>query len=78
MDRLESRFDRSTVKRIRMNCQCGYGMGMDEKYQRGPRYLPDENHSPRLHLEIRTHSFKCHRAAFLNAALISIKMDWLF
>lgn len=29
MNRLENRFDRSTVKRIRMNCQCGYGM--DEK-----------------------------------------------
>ncbi|MBU3186196.1 DUF6144 family protein [Clostridium estertheticum] len=29
MNRLESNFDRSTVKQIRMNCQCGYGM--DEK-----------------------------------------------
>jgi hypothetical protein len=29
MSRLENRFDRSSVKRIRMNCQCGYGM--DEK-----------------------------------------------
>jgi hypothetical protein len=27
--RLESQFDQSTVKQIRMNCQCGYGM--DEK-----------------------------------------------
>ena len=26
MNRLENRFDRSTVKQIRMNCQCGYGM----------------------------------------------------
>jgi predicted hydrocarbon binding protein len=26
MRRLEERFDISTVKRIRMNCQCGYGM----------------------------------------------------
>lgn len=26
MSRLEERFDRPTVKRIRMNCQCGYGM----------------------------------------------------
>lgn len=30
MNRLENRFDRSAVKQIRMNCQCGYGM--DEKY----------------------------------------------
>ena len=29
MKRLEDRFDRPTVKQIRMNCQCGYGM--DEK-----------------------------------------------
>ena len=29
MSRLENFFDRSTVKQIRMNCQCGYGM--DEK-----------------------------------------------
>ena len=29
MNRLENHFDRSTVKQIRMNCQCGYGM--DEK-----------------------------------------------
>jgi len=29
MRRLEERFDISTAKRIRMNCQCGYGM--DEK-----------------------------------------------
>lgn len=29
MQRLEDSFDKSTVKRIRMNCQCGYGM--DEK-----------------------------------------------
>jgi predicted hydrocarbon binding protein len=29
MKRLEERFDRATVKRIRMNCQCGYGF--DEK-----------------------------------------------
>lgn len=29
MNRLEKRFDSSTVKQIRMNCQCGYGM--DEK-----------------------------------------------
>ncbi|MCB2300015.1 DUF6144 family protein [Clostridium tagluense] len=29
MNRLESNFDRSTVKQIRMNCQCRYGM--DEK-----------------------------------------------
>jgi len=26
MKRLEKRFDPFTVKRIRMNCQCGYGM----------------------------------------------------
>jgi predicted hydrocarbon binding protein len=26
MNRLENRFDRSAVKGIRMNCQCGYGM----------------------------------------------------
>ena len=26
MNRLERHFDRSTVKQIRMNCQCGYGM----------------------------------------------------
>ena len=30
MKRLEERFDGSTVKQIRMNCQCGYGM--DEKF----------------------------------------------
>lgn len=30
MSRLEKRFDRSTVKQIRMNCQCGYAM--DDKY----------------------------------------------
>jgi len=30
MKRLEESFDISTLKRIRMNCQCGYGM--DEKY----------------------------------------------
>ncbi|HNX65348.1 MAG TPA: DUF6144 family protein [Bacteroidales bacterium] len=30
MRRLEESFDLSTLKRIRMNCQCGYGM--DEKY----------------------------------------------
>ena len=30
MKRLEERFDLSTVKQIRMNCQCGYGM--DEKF----------------------------------------------
>ena len=30
MKRLEERFDGPTVKRIRMNCQCGYGM--DEKF----------------------------------------------
>jgi len=29
MSRLENRFDSATVKQIRMNCQCGYGM--DEK-----------------------------------------------
>lgn len=29
MKRLEEKFDTSTVKKIRMNCQCGYGM--DEK-----------------------------------------------
>lgn len=29
MERLESKFDSRTVKKIRMNCQCGYGM--DEK-----------------------------------------------
>lgn len=29
MQRLESKFERSTIKNIRMNCQCGYGM--DEK-----------------------------------------------
>jgi len=29
MKRLEDNFDKSTVKKIRMNCQCGYGM--DEK-----------------------------------------------
>jgi len=29
MRRLESKFDAGTVKKIRMNCQCGYGM--DEK-----------------------------------------------
>ena len=29
MKRLENHFDRSDIKRIRMNCQCGYGM--DEK-----------------------------------------------
>jgi len=29
MKRLEKRFDPSSVKKIRMNCQCGYGM--DEK-----------------------------------------------
>ena len=29
MSRLENRFDNATVKQIRMNCQCGYGM--DEK-----------------------------------------------
>lgn len=31
MDRLERHFDRCTVKQIRMNCQCGYGM--DEKLE---------------------------------------------
>lgn len=31
MNRLENHFDRSAVKQIRMNCQCGYGM--DEKYE---------------------------------------------
>lgn len=31
MNRLASHFDRSTVKQIRMNCQCGYGM--DEKLE---------------------------------------------
>jgi len=31
MNRLENHFDRSTVKQIRMNCQCGYGM--DEKLE---------------------------------------------
>lgn len=29
MERLESKFDYETIKKIRMNCQCGYGM--DEK-----------------------------------------------
>ena len=29
MQRLESKFDYDIVKKIRMNCQCGYGM--DEK-----------------------------------------------
>ena len=29
MKRLEDNFDKPTVKKIRMNCQCGYGM--DEK-----------------------------------------------
>lgn len=29
MKRLENRFDQPTLKKIRMNCQCGYGM--DEK-----------------------------------------------
>jgi predicted hydrocarbon binding protein len=29
MKRLENNFDKTTLKRIRMNCQCGYGM--DEK-----------------------------------------------
>ncbi len=29
MKKLEDNFDKSTIKRIRMNCQCGYGM--DEK-----------------------------------------------
>lgn len=27
MKRLEENFDKSTIKKIRMNCQCGYGMG---------------------------------------------------
>ena len=31
MSRLEDQFDRSTVKQIRMNCQCGYGM--DDKLE---------------------------------------------
>ena len=31
MQRLESHFDKSTVKQIRMNCQCGYGI--DEKLE---------------------------------------------
>ncbi|HWP98685.1 MAG TPA: DUF6144 family protein [Syntrophomonadaceae bacterium] len=31
MNRLENHFDRSAVKQIRMNCQCGYGL--DEKYE---------------------------------------------
>jgi predicted hydrocarbon binding protein len=31
MGRLESCFDKSAVKQIRMNCQCGYGM--DEKLE---------------------------------------------
>lgn len=31
MNRLENHFDMSTVKQIRMNCQCGYGM--DEKLE---------------------------------------------
>ncbi len=31
MNRLENHFDRATVKQIRMNCQCGYGM--DEKLE---------------------------------------------
>jgi len=31
MKRLEKRFDPSTVKKIRMHCQCGYGM--DEKLE---------------------------------------------
>ncbi len=31
MNRLENQFDRSSVKQIRMNCQCGYGM--DEKLE---------------------------------------------
>lgn len=30
MKRLEDNFDKSTIKKIRMNCQCGYGM--DEKF----------------------------------------------
>lgn len=31
MKRLESKFDKAAVKKIRMNCQCGYGM--DEKLE---------------------------------------------
>jgi hypothetical protein len=31
MKRLENHFDKSTVKQIRMNCQCGYGL--DEKLE---------------------------------------------
>ncbi|GAK58219.1 hypothetical protein U27_05192 [Candidatus Vecturithrix granuli] len=31
MTRLENHFDQATVKQIRMNCQCGYGM--DEKLE---------------------------------------------
>lgn len=31
MARLENRFDRDTVRQIRMNCQCGYGL--DERYR---------------------------------------------
>lgn len=31
MKRLEGRFDKAAVKKIRMNCQCGFGM--DEKVQ---------------------------------------------
>ena len=31
MNRLEKHFDRSAVKQIRMNCQCGYGM--DDKLE---------------------------------------------
>ena len=31
MNRLEGKFDKATTKKIRMNCQCGYGM--DEKLQ---------------------------------------------
>ena len=31
MNRLENHFDRSAIKQIRMNCQCGYGM--DEKLE---------------------------------------------
>lgn len=27
MKRLENNFDNSTIRKIRMNCQCGYGMG---------------------------------------------------
>ena len=30
MRRLEDNFDKATIKKIRMNCQCGYGM--DEKF----------------------------------------------